>query len=171
MVIRMKKTLASLMVVSVLMGVVNFSDAAETVKVPVGTPVTLSLLQEVSSKTATVGQRVMFTVAADVNIEGKTVIKQGASAIGEVTAASSVGMVGSAGELTVTLHTVTAADSTMIPISATKGAQGQSKLATSVAISALCCIFALFMKGKDVTFAQGTIYDAYTLALSEVKVQ
>ena len=144
--------------------------AAETMKVPTGTPITLSLMETVSSKTAEVGQRVRFTVDSDVLVGGKILIKKGASAWGEVTAASAAGMAGIAGALTISLQIVEAIDGTMIPISSTKGAKGESKLAQSVAITALCCIFEIFMKGEDVTFQTGSIYSAYVLAPVEIKI-
>ncbi|MCG2712030.1 MAG: hypothetical protein L6420_05600 [Elusimicrobia bacterium] len=145
--------------------------ATEIVKIPGGTFVSLQLLETVSSETAEMGQRIQFAVLSDVYIEGKTVIKKGAQAIGEVTNVSAAGMAGAAGSLTIALQMVQSVDGTMIPISSTKGGKGESKLATSVAVSLICCIFAIFMKGKNVTYATGTMYNAYTLGLVEVKVK
>lgn len=142
-----------------------------TVKIPIGTPVILSLLETISSKTAQVGQKVRFVVTSDVVVEGKTVIKKMSNAFGEVTAAGAAGMAGTAGSLSISLQLVQGIDGSMIPISATKGGKGESKLAESVAITALCCIFAIFMKGKDITFEADSTYNSFTLAPVEVRVE
>lgn len=153
-------------------GLVAATEAVKSkVKVPVGTSVILSLLETISSKTAQVGQKVRFSIVSDVIVDDKIVIKKGAVATGEITAAGAAGMAGTAGSLTVNLQLIEGADGSMIPISATKGAKGESRLAQSVAITALCCIFAIFMKGKDVTFEQGSTYSGYTIAPVEVKVE
>lgn len=156
----------------VLVMVMNFTliAFAESVKVPVGTPVNLQLLETVSSKTAHIGQQVRFSVISDVIIEGETIIKKGAIAIGEVSEVSSAGMVGVAGKLAVTLQLVDAVDGNKIQISATKGAKGKSKLAASIALTAVCCVLAIFMKGKNVVYKEGTYYTAYVMAATEVRV-
>lgn len=170
----MKKSFKEVVcLLTVLSFVGNYSLLAQSAiaKVPLGTPVTLKLMETISSKGAQVGQRVKFVVESDVIVTGRVVIKKGAAAIGEVIAASAAGMAGTAGQLTISIQTVQAVDGSLMPISSTKGAKGQSKLAASVAITALCCIFAIFMKGKDVTFFEGSIYNASTIAPIEVKVE
>ena len=57
---------------------------AEEVILPKGTDVKLAFDNSLSSKTAKVGDKVGFHVEEDVTVDGKTVIKQGAKAVGTV---------------------------------------------------------------------------------------
>lgn len=167
---KMITRLFKLALVLLMLGNLGIPVAAEIINVPTGTPINSKLLETVSSKTAQVGQRVKFSVDSDTKINGKVVVKKGAIAIGEVSEVSAAGMAGTAGKLVITLQFVEAVDGSQLQISATKGAKGQSKLAESVAITALCCIFAILMKGKDVTFEAGSYYAAYVLTSTQVKV-
>ncbi len=159
-----------LALVLLMLGNLGIPVAAEIIKVSTGTPVNLKLVETVSSKTAQVGQRIKFSVDSDTKINGKVVVKKGAIAIGEVSEVSAAGMVGTAGKLVVTLQFVEAVDGSQLQISSTKGAKGQSKLAGSVALTAFCCVLAIFKKGKDVKFKKGSYYAAYVLTSTQVKV-
>lgn len=167
---KMGVRLFKLTLVLIMLGNLGISAAAEIIMVPTGTPVNLISLETVSSKTAQIGQRVRFSVESDVKVKGKVVVKKGAIAIGEVTEVSVAGIAGTAGKLVVKLQMVEAVDGSNLQISATKGAEGQSKLAQSVAVTALCCVLAIFIKGKDVTFEAGSFYAAYILTSTEVQV-
>lgn len=163
----MKRAIA--VILAMAMTCLNIGPAyADSISIPIGTPVTISLLEELSSKTASIGQRVQFIVESDVKVKGVLVFKKHAPAIGEVTGVSAAGMVGVAGSLTVSLRQVQAVDGTMVAISSTKGGKGKSKLASTIAISVLCCVFALFRKGKNVEFKAGSLYNAYTLGTVQV---
>jgi hypothetical protein len=66
-----------------------------------GTPVSLRLLEEVTTKkkSARVGQRFMLEVAAPVEVNGVTVIPSGTPAWGEITGVRNKGMWGKSGKL------------------------------------------------------------------------
>lgn len=66
-----------------------------------GTPITLRILQEVTTKekAARVGQRIKMEVASDVVVNGVTVIPSGSLAEGEVTSVRNKGMWGKSGRL------------------------------------------------------------------------
>ncbi len=80
----------------------------EVFTIPAGTHITISLGQEISSKTATEGQPFNGSVARPVVLQGKTVIRTGASASGVVVATKSRGRFKGEGYLELRLDAVRA---------------------------------------------------------------
>lgn len=76
--------------------------------VPAGTRISVSLTQEISSKTATEGQPFSATVARPVVVNGKVIIRSGASASGVVVATKSRGRFKGEGYLELRLDSVRA---------------------------------------------------------------
>ena len=144
--------------------------AALTVNVPAGTAVILRLPQELTSETAETGQMVQLLVDNDVVVEGKVVVKRGASAMGQVIKAKKAGAVGAAGELMISVQTVPAVDSTVIPVNFTKSAEGQSKLGTSVVLTVICCILFLLKKGENVKLPANSLFSTISIAPVSVHV-
>ncbi len=143
----------------------------QIVKVPVGTPVILETISEMNSKNITPGEKVMFKVSSDVIVDGKVIVKAGSGAIGQVTEAMGASYIGIPGVINISLQTVQAVDESLLPINATKGAKGESKLVMSVVISVVCCILFLLMKGKDAIIPMGTSVSAFVTAPTEVKIK
>lgn len=166
-----RRTVALILAAALMTHAAPAGAAGAIVKVPVGTTVILELQEAISSETASQGQKVRLEVMSDVKVKGKTVIRKGSTAVGEVASVSKAGMAGTAGGLGVTLQTVEAVDGSPILISMGKGAKGEDKMVKSIAIAALCCVFALLMKGKDVTMEKGTVFTAMTLAPAEVTTE
>jgi hypothetical protein len=77
------------------------APAPTTAVLRAGTPITLRILEEVTTKEkrARVGQRVVMEVAAPLEINGVTVIPAGTPAWGEVTSVRNKGMWGKSGHL------------------------------------------------------------------------
>jgi hypothetical protein len=75
--------------------------------VPVGTEITVTVDQKLSSKTSQPGQGFMATVAQPVTSDGRTVIPKGASVTGKVLRAKAKGKIKGEGELAITLTSVT----------------------------------------------------------------
>lgn len=156
---------------AVLLAAGSPASAATVVKIPAGTPVSLKLDQTVDSKTAQTGQKVRFSVLNDVKVKGRVVIKAGTQAIGEVVHARDAGMLGTAGALHIAVRTVEAVDGTPVVLDSRKGTEGKDKMVQSVGIAMLCCIFALFMKGKEATMEAGALFDAMVVAPVEVTTE
>jgi hypothetical protein len=94
--------------------------------VPDGTEVDLKLAETVSSARAMEGQRIRFTVAKDVAIDGYVVIQAGSLAIGTITKASPKKWAGRSGKLEMSLQNVTAIDGTKIDLSGNRGAAARA---------------------------------------------
>lgn len=81
--------------------------AAKPVVIPAGTVVTVRLGESLSSKTAQAGQTFTATVARPVEVDGKTVIADGASATGTVVNAKAAGKFKGASVLALKLDSIT----------------------------------------------------------------
>jgi hypothetical protein len=128
-----------------------------------GTPVTLRILQRVSSADAHVTDRVDFEVLEDVKVSGVVIIPKGATARGTVSEAQHKRRLGRGGKLEIVMDSVQLADGEKAPLRATKEAQGGSHAGVMTAgIVAAGVIFwpvapaFLFIHGKDITIPQGT---------------
>ena len=125
-----------------------------------GMDVNLKFAQDISSKTAQDGDPVNLVLADDLQVNGVTVAKAGAVALGTVTHAKKAGMLGRAGELDMRLDYVVVGDSRMM-IRGTKGKEGQGKEGTAVALTVLFGPIGLIKHGKNVEVKQGTPLTAY----------
>ncbi len=120
-----------------------------------GDDVPLLFAQSLSSKTATDGDPVEFTLAEDLKVNGVVVVKAGAKAVGEVTNAKKAGMMGKAGELNVRLDYMKVGE-TKVHLRGTKGKEGESGTGTAVALTVLFGPIGLIKHGKDIDIKQGT---------------
>lgn len=125
-----------------------------------GTELNLKFAQDLSSKTAQDGDPVNLVLADDLTVDGVTVAKAGAIALGTVTHAKKAGMMGRAGELDMRLEYVVVGSSRMM-IRGTKGKEGQGKEGTAVALTVLFGPIGLIKHGKNVEVKQGTPLTAY----------
>ena len=139
--------------------------------IPSGTPVIIKLDQEVNSKTTTPGMVIKASVANDVIINGKVVIKAGAQCDVTVVNSRKAGIVGSPGSVTISVNSVKAIDGANIPlINASKSEEGKSEVATAVIITILCCILGLLMKGKEGVIPSGTQITGYTVTQVDINI-
>src|ERR1700761_3131395 len=69
-----------------------------------GDDVPLLFAEDISSKTASEGDPVMFTLSEDLKVNGVVVAKAGSKAVGEVAHAEHSGMMGKAGQLDIRLN-------------------------------------------------------------------
>lgn len=148
------------------------------VTLSVGTAVLLRLNQELSSKTAQVGQSVLFTVESDVVVRSKTVIAAGATARGNVTQAKKGRTFGRKGVLDFTVDVVEAVTGEQIPLKLSRSLEGNdrdgamemtSRAAGAVGDEAggyggreLGEISGGFIKGKNVVLNAGTVFTVFT---------
>jgi len=143
--------------------------------VPDGTEVDLKLAETISSARAMEGQRIRFTVAKDVVINGYVVIPVGALAIGTVTKASPKKWAGRSGKLEMSLQDVTAIDGSKIDIAGTRGGSGDSHVGRMVTGIVITSIFTLggaslflLMHGKDLVIPEGSGATTFTIGTAKV---
>jgi hypothetical protein len=143
--------------------------------VPDGTEVDLKLAETISSARAMEGQRIRFTVAKDVAVDGYVVIQTGALAIGTVTKASPKKWAGRSGKLEMSLQNVTTIDGTKIDLAGTRGGSGDSHVGRMVTGIVITSIFTLggsalflLMHGKDLVIPEGSAATTYTIGTAKV---
>jgi len=126
-----------------------------------GTPVKLSLSQNLSSATAHVGDEVHFEVLEDVLVSGVVVIRSGTTAIGTITVAQHASSRGRAGKLDLSISYVPLVDKEKASLRGAKEKSGQSnvKLMASMMVITAVCIpcegILLMMKGAELTIPAG----------------
>lgn len=104
--------------------------AAQTI--PSGTKVTVRMGQEISSGSATAGEKFDATLARDLVVNGKTIARAGAPVRGKVTYAKSSGRLHAPGELTLRLSSVEV-NGKMVPVSSSAyHAKGKSHTKSNV---------------------------------------
>jgi len=117
-----------------------------------GTPIHLKLNKTISSASAHVGDVVELEVLEEINVEGITVIPEGATAIGVVAEAEPKKHLGRGGKLGLSINFVRLADNEKAAVRSYEESKGSDRVAGEVMPLA---------SGKDVVFAQGTEFTAY----------
>jgi hypothetical protein len=136
------------------------STEVETYTLKEGVTVDLKFAEDISSKTATVDDRVNFTLEEDLKVGDVVVAKSGAKAVGSVTQAKKSGMLGKAGELNVRLEYLKVGEQ-RIRLRANKGKEGEGKEGTMIALTVLFGPIGLIKKGKNVEVKAGTPLKAF----------
>lgn len=157
--------LSPLMLVSAATTTQQTSAAAQqgaTVVIPDGMEFSVATTEEISSKTATEGDPLNFTVNEDVIVDGKVVIAKGSAVKGVVSNASKSGRMGKAGQLSIRIETTTTVDNQKIKLRASKGKEGDDKTGTTVALVVLFGPLGFLKKGKNAKIKEGTVIKVFT---------
>lgn len=134
--------------------------AASAQVIPENTPVTVQTLEEISSKTAQVGDPVRLEVIDDVVIGGVTVIPAGTPAYGEITAAQKNGHLGKSGKLTIEIEGVRYGSGRM-RLRGSRASTGSGGGTASIATAALVSPLGLLIHGKSAAVPIHTKFLAY----------
>jgi hypothetical protein len=124
------------------------------------TQVSLEFANDLTSKTANIGDPVEFVLDEDLKVGDTIVIQKGAHALATVSNAKKAGMMGKPGELSVQLQYLVAGDN-HVRIRGTKGREGESKTGATVALTVLFGPIGLIKHGKNVEILAGTPMQAY----------
>jgi hypothetical protein len=138
----------------------NAPDASGRYMLRDGTDVNLVFAQDLSSKTASEGDPVTLTLVDDLKVGNIVVAKAGDKAIGEVTKAEKLGMMGKAGDLNIRLNYLKAGDN-KIKLRGTKGKEGESGTTGAVVLTVLFGPIGLIKHGKNVEIKQGQSLHAF----------
>jgi hypothetical protein len=138
----------------------GFAPPGSSVTLKEGTEVKLKFAQDLSSKTATEGDPVNFTLAEDLKVGDFVVAKAGAAAVGEVTHAKKAGHMGKGGELNIRVNYLKAGDK-RVRLRASKGKEGEGKEGTAIVLTVLFGPIGLLKHGKQIEVKEGTPLTAY----------
>lgn len=129
---------------------------------PRGAPVHLIFAEDVSSKTASVGDKIPLTLAEDVQFGNVTILK-GAAADVTITAVDSTGAGGAPGTITFEADSLQT-NAGPVPLIGTATKEGVAKPPNAAALIPVVGVFTLFRHGTDATIAKGTPFTAYLAA-------
>lgn len=148
----------------------SFTMPNGTVVLKAGTMIPMELVSTITSKTARNGQMVDFRVMSDVKVDGKTVIPAGSIAQGQIVRAKKSGLLGSEGELEISVKSVKAVDGTNIYLSSNNiSDEGSNKVALSIVLT-LCCLFGFLIKGGKAEIPAGTQVQGMVASNTEINV-
>ncbi len=141
-------------------------------KIPANTTIRVRTKDEISSETAHVGDDVQMEVLGDVTVNGYVVIRQGASAIGQISRVKEARNMGRRGNVALTLNYVEAVTGEHVLASGdrTEKAKGKAgEMATEVVVTTAVlggpvAALWLFEKGDESTIPPGTAFSVYTIA-------
>jgi hypothetical protein len=131
-------------------------DNAADVVLRAGSSITLETMHTLRSDQVQVGQTIDFRVRADVKVDGKTVVRAGSIAKGQVIRAQRARGIGREGFVEVQIRSVEAVDGQEIPLSGGNlYAEGDDKQTLSILLGVFVCILFLTMKGDNAEVPAG----------------
>lgn len=137
---------------------------------PACVPVQLLFAQDVSSKTAEIGDKILLTLADDLTVNGSVIARKGASATVTVIQVMKTGAGGAPGEVDFQadpLHTTLG----LVNLRGAASLEGEIKLPNATVLIPVVGPFTLFRHGKDADIKSGTLFTAYldTTPLTDAK--
>ena len=119
-----------------------------------GTAVRFRLLEEVSSKTARVGDRIRLELVEDIKLDSKVIIPIGTPAYGEVTKVDKKGMFGKSGKLETRLVAIKF-NNQEIRLTGSIDDAGQAGTANTVGAMVVVPVAGFFVTGKSALLSPG----------------
>lgn len=139
---------------------------SEQVVLPMGTALTVTIKEEISSKVFFQGDAVAMEVAEDVSVNGRVVITKGTPVKGGVSYARQGADYGRPGELMVEAESVIAVDGQEIKLRGALGKNGKDQTGTGAILSVVLGRFGDMLarenKGGNARVKAGTKVKAYT---------
>lgn len=142
---------------------------AQKIKLQEATPVKVKIKNEISSKTAQVGDVIEFQLAEALYIDSNLVIDTTAVVVGEVIVAEASRSLGRAGKLDFMINNVKAVDGQIIQLRAQKNITGKETTGGVIAAAVLVSPLFLFVKGKNVKIEQGREFMVYVAKEYEIE--
>lgn len=138
--------------------------------IPADTILHVELMEEISSKSIKKGAPVPLKLQENLIVNDVIVVPAGTDVEGVVTQAKKNGMFGRSGKLEFSINSVKAINGVRIPLEyLTKKEAGSDGGAVAVA-TAVSLIGGLFMKGKNVSFPAGSVFDARVTSDTDLNV-
>ena len=137
-----------------LLFVTSFAKADDLV-LKSNTFIPVILQENISSEDLSLGQDILFTVAADVEVSGTTVIESGTTVIATVSDLEEKGSIGAAGKIVISFLNTEAVDGTNIPLRGTKVIEGEDESTSTVVVGVVLCPLALLNEGEEAKVGEG----------------
>ncbi|MEA3064433.1 MAG: hypothetical protein QOJ27_872 [Sphingomonadales bacterium] len=135
--------------------------AAEAM-LPANSEVVVAINETVTSGTHRMGEKVFFTVAQDVKVDGQTVIPQGTRAVGQITRRTGKGSFGKSGKMDLAFRYIDL-NGMQIPVEGLHHQEGSGATAATIgAVVAAGVVGGLLVHGKSARIAQGREFTVRT---------
>ena len=141
------------------------------VALPDGTEFTILTTEEITSKTASEGDRLVFRVAEDVVVDGHVLIAKDALVKGEVAAVKKSGFFGRGGNVGIRIDSTITVDNQTTKLRSAKSKAGDDKTGTTVVLVVLFGPLGFLKKGKQAIIKPGTAIKVYTDEAKSVQVK
>jgi hypothetical protein len=129
---------------------------------PANSEVVLSINETVTSGTHRMGEKVFFTVAQDVKVDGRTVIPQGTRAVAQITRRTGKGSFGKSGKMDMAFRYIDL-NGQHIPVQGLHHQEGSGATAATIgAVVAAGVVGGLLVHGKNARIAQGREFTVRT---------
>lgn len=151
--------------------IIPTASFAADIKVPAGTPIEVRVLERVTSSINQQGDRVLMAVNNDVKVQRHLVIKKGAPVFAEIAEIHPPKMGGRAGTIKFVFRTVKTVDDQNIPLSGSRGRQGEDKTVETLAAAYICCPLIALKKGDEAVVEPNSILTTYVLQDVLVKAE
>jgi hypothetical protein len=141
---------------------VQHSMGAADAVVPANTELALIMNQELSSKSARVGDKFMLSLATDVRLGDYIVIPRGTPAFGEVVWRTGKGAFGKSAKMEVEMRYLDL-NGRRVPLSGKYRQEGEGNTGATVGAVVAVGVFGGFVTGKSAVIKQGRELKAYTM--------
>ncbi len=132
-----------------------------TITLDEGTVVQVVLDENLTSNVSQVGDLVNLSIAEDVIVDNKIVLKKGSPVTGRVTEASGAKWAGQKGKLDFTIDYAKSEFGKNINLAANNVAAGKSRMGGVIAAAAVNNPLLVLIKGKEITVPKGKIFTTY----------
>lgn len=139
--------------------------------VPKGTVLEVELTKEISSKKMHSGDPVPLRLTENLIINDVIVAPAGSEVKGIITKARKAGGLGRGGKLEFSIVSVKTINGVEIPLDFTKEQKGSGDAGAVAVFAAVSIVGGLFMKGKNVTFQEGTKFKAEVTVDTDLKTK
>jgi hypothetical protein len=153
----------------ILVALIAAPQFALAVQVPVGTQVPVQVMETVSPAQVNMGSIVPITAAGDVTVNGKVVVRQGATGTAEVVRVEKKGAIGKPASLMIEVKSIGAVDGQTIRLSGSKSIEGEDKQTKVLIIGIVLCLPYLLAKGGDAVIASGSVINATVAVNADIK--
>jgi hypothetical protein len=136
------------------------STATTSMVLREGTVVKLKLLHALNTKTVVLDDPLNFSVAEDVVVDGKSVVKAGSPAIGRVRQAKRASTMGRGAELGLEMQYMKAGR-IRVPLRGSAVRQGEDKTGETVALTVIFGLSGLMKHGSEIAVKEGSLFTAY----------
>ncbi len=133
-----------------------------SIAVPEGSEFQVMTVDPLSSATAADGDPVSLEVADNVMVNGVVAIAAGTRARAVVTNVKRAGRMGTSGSISLRVETATAVDGQRVKLRATKAAESDSRVGSTIALAVILSPLFLLRKGQDVHYKPGTPITVFT---------